>query len=59
MAAYIINLITLMSINAILAITLNFIMGYAGIFSMAHAIFFGVGAYTAAFVALNFSLLRN
>lgn len=55
MAAYIINLITLMSINAILAITLNFIMGYAGIFSMAHAIFFGVGAYTAAFVALNFS----
>lgn len=55
MAAYIINLITLMSINAILAITLNFIMGYAGIFSMAHAVFFGVGAYTAAFVAINFS----
>ena len=55
MVAYIVNLITLMSINAILAITLNFIMGYAGIFSMAHAIFFGVGAYTAAFVALNFS----
>lgn len=55
MAAYIINLITLMSINAILAVTLNFIMGYAGIYSMAHAIFFGVGAYTAAFVALNFS----
>lgn len=55
MAAYIINLITLMSINAILAVTLNFIMGYAGIYSMAHAIFFGVGAYVAAFVALNFS----
>ncbi|WP_323000332.1 branched-chain amino acid ABC transporter permease [Castellaniella sp.] len=55
MTAYILNLITLISINAVLAITLNFIMGYAGIFSMAHAIFFGVGAYTAAYFALHFS----
>jgi branched-chain amino acid transport system permease protein len=55
MTAYILNLVTLISINAVLAITLNFIMGYAGIFSMAHAIFFGVGAYTAAYFALNFS----
>ncbi len=30
-------------------------MGYAGIFSMAHAIFFGVGAYTAAFMALHYT----
>jgi len=55
MLAYIINLVTLISINAVLAITLNFIMGYAGIFSMAHAVFFGVGAYTAAYFALNVS----
>lgn len=55
MLAYILNLVTLISINAVLAITLNFIMGYAGIFSMAHAVFFGVGAYTAAWFALNFS----
>lgn len=55
MLAYIQNIVVLFSINAILALTLNFIMGYAGIFSLAHAIFFGVGAYTAAFVALNFS----
>jgi len=55
MQAYIVNLVTLISINAVLAITLNFIMGYAGIFSMAHAVFFGVGAYTAAYFALNFS----
>ena len=53
MLAYILNLATLMCINAVLAITLNFIMGYAGIFSIAHAIFFGIGAYTAAYVALN------
>src|SRR5262252_7222523 len=51
MLAYSLNLLTLITIYAILAITLNFIMGYAGIFSVAHAIFFGVGAYTAAQVA--------
>lgn len=55
MLAYVLNLVTLMSINAVLAITLNFIMGYAGIFSMAHAMFFGVGAYTAAYFAMNFT----
>lgn len=55
MLNYILNLITLISINAALAVTLNFIMGYAGIFSMAHALFYGVGAYIAAFVAFNFS----
>jgi branched-chain amino acid transport system permease protein len=55
MLAYSLNLATLICINAILAITLNFIIGYAGIFSVAHAIFFGVGAYTAANVALHFN----
>jgi len=55
MIAYIQNIIVLFSINAILALTLNFILGYAGIFSLAHAIFFGIGAYTAAYVALNFT----
>src|SRR5688572_31655157 len=55
MLAYILNLVTLISINAVLAITLNFIMGYAGIFSLAHAVFFGVGAYVAAFIALQWT----
>ena len=54
MCTYIINLAVLIGINAILAVTLNFILGYAGIFSIAHAIFFGIGAYTAAFVAMKF-----
>ena len=53
MLAYVLNLATLVCINAVLAITLNFIMGYAGIFSLAHAVFFGVGAYAAANVALH------
>jgi branched-chain amino acid transport system permease protein len=54
MLAYLTNLAVLISINAILAVTLNFVLGYAGIFSMAHAVFFGVGAYTAALMAIKF-----
>lgn len=54
MLAYLLNLATLICINAVLAVTLNFILGYAGIFSLAHAIFFGIGAYTAAYLGLQF-----
>src|SRR4249919_951475 len=54
MFTYIVSLAILIGINAILAVTLNFILGYAGIFSLAHAIFFGIGAYTAAVAAMKF-----
>ena len=53
---YVLNLAVLIGINAILAVTLNFILGYAGIFSMAHAMFYGVGAYTAAVLAMKLGL---
>ena len=53
MWAYINNLAVLITINTILAVTLNFVLGYAGIFSMAHAVFFGIGAYTAALAAMK------
>jgi branched-chain amino acid transport system permease protein len=52
MLAYLQNIAVLFCINAMLALTLNFIMGYAGIFSLAHAIFFGVGAYATAYIAM-------
>jgi branched-chain amino acid transport system permease protein len=55
MVPYLQNITILACINAILAITLNFVMGYAGIYSLAHAIFFGVGAYVAGFIALHVS----
>ncbi|KKN17244.1 hypothetical protein LCGC14_0967720, partial [marine sediment metagenome] len=55
MEAYLFNLVNLIAIYAILAVTLNFVMGYAGIYSLAHAVFFGVGAYTGAWVAQNWS----
>ena len=55
MQGYILNLLILVSISGILAASLNFIIGYAGIFSMAHAAFFGVAAYTGALIAMHLS----
>ena len=53
MIAYIANLGVLLGIAVILASSLNLMVGYAGIFSVAHAVFYGVGAYAAAKVALG------
>ena len=53
MTAYLLNLLTLSSIFGILAVSLNVLVGYAGIFSIAHAVFFGLGAYVGAQVALQ------
>jgi len=55
MLGYILNLLILVSISGILAASLNFIIGYAGIYSMAHAAFFGIAAYTGALIALHVS----
>lgn len=53
MIAYLINLATLIAIFAIAASSLNLLIGYAGIFSMAHGMFFGIGAYVGAQFALK------
>jgi len=53
MIAYFINLATLIAIFGIAASSLNLLIGYAGIFSMAHALFFGIGAYVGAQFALH------
>src|SRR5882724_9662438 len=55
MQGYILNLLILVAISGIIATSLNFIIGYAGIYSMAHAAFFGVAAYTGALVAMHLS----
>jgi branched-chain amino acid transport system permease protein len=41
---------------AILGVSLNLLLGYAGLVSMAHGAFFGVGAYAAALVARDLAL---
>ncbi len=53
MIAYLLNLATLVTIFAILSASLNVLIGYAGIFSLAHAVFFGIGAYAGAQMALH------
>src|SRR5205085_783605 len=54
MSAYIIHLIIIIGIYAILALSLNLIMGYAGLFSLSHAAFFGIGAYTTAILTTRY-----
>jgi branched-chain amino acid transport system permease protein len=44
-------LLSQIAITALFAISLDLILGYAGIVSLGHAAFFGVGAYTAGLFA--------
>ena len=57
MTAYLLSIGILICINGILAVTLNFIMGYAGIYSMAHAVLYGVSAYAAALTVVLLLML--
>src|SRR6201988_4259168 len=42
------------AITALFALSLDLILGYAGIVSLGHAAFFGAGAYTAGLVAKHY-----
>ena len=44
-------ILTEIALLALFALSLDLILGYAGIVSLGHAAFFGVGAYTAALLA--------
>jgi branched-chain amino acid transport system permease protein len=48
----ILDILIMICIYGILSIGLNLIMGTAGLFTIAHAALFGVGAYTSALLAL-------
>ncbi|MEO8398254.1 MAG: branched-chain amino acid ABC transporter permease [Ignavibacteriaceae bacterium] len=50
---YILHILILICIYAILSLSLNLLVGYTGILSVAHAAFYGVGAYVAALMALR------
>lgn len=49
---YIQFIITLIGINIILTVSLNLINGYMGEFSVGHAAFMGVGAYTSSMITV-------
>jgi branched-chain amino acid transport system permease protein len=54
--AYVIHLAILFSVYAILGVSLNLVMGYTGRISVAHAGFFGLGAYTTAIMTTQIGL---
>jgi branched-chain amino acid transport system permease protein len=45
------HLLIMAGIYVILAVSLNLILGYAGLFSVGHGAFYGIGAYTGAILA--------
>lgn len=51
---YILHLLILICIYTILSQSLSLVAGYSGQISLAHAGFYGIGAYSAALMAVNF-----
>ena len=51
---YVLDVLTGIGINIILAVSLNLVNGYTGQFSLGHAGFMAVGAYTSAAITINF-----
>ena len=56
MTNFILHIIIIMGIYAILSVSLNFMLGYAGIISICHSAFFGIGAYAGALISLKLGL---
>jgi branched-chain amino acid transport system permease protein len=50
---YIVTILIFILIYAVLVQSLNLIMGYIGAISMGHAVFSGIGAYTAALISIH------
>jgi branched-chain amino acid transport system permease protein len=51
---YVTVVATTAGLHAILAVSLNLLMGYAGQISLGHAAFFGIGAYTSAILTTRY-----
>jgi len=53
---YFLHIIILICIYSILTQSLSIVAGYSGQLSLAHASFYGIGAYTAALLSINYNL---
>ena len=53
---YHLHLLIMAAIFAILAASLGLVIGYAGLLSLGHTAFFGIGAYTSALLFLKFGV---
>lgn len=53
---YLWHILVMINIYAILAMSLNLVVGYTGLLSLCHAAFYGVGAYATALLVMNAGL---
>ncbi|QDZ01320.2 branched-chain amino acid ABC transporter ATP-binding protein/permease [Nitratireductor mangrovi] len=53
---YLFLVLTLICVYALLATSLNLIKGYGGLFSVAHAVFFGIGAYAFTIARIEYGV---
>jgi len=53
---YLIHIGILFAFYAILGVSLNLVVGYTGLLSMTHAVFYGLGAYTTAILLTQFGV---
>lgn len=51
---YLFHILVLIGIYTILAVSLDLLAGHTGLLSIAHAAFYGLGAYTSALLAVHF-----
>ena len=54
--AYYLRILIYIGIYTILALSLNLINGYTGLFSIGHAAFYGIGAYSSALLTLRLGI---
>lgn len=54
--SYLVHIAISIGIFAILSLSLNVIIGHAGIFALGHAAFYGIGAYSAALLMIRLEL---
>jgi branched-chain amino acid transport system permease protein len=50
---YLLHVLTLCAIYTVLAVSLDLLAGHTGLLSLAHAAFYGLGAYTSALLAVH------
>jgi len=56
MEAYLAHMLIIIGIYAVITMGQNIILGYTGLFGIAQAAFYGIGAYTSAILALKLGL---
>ena len=53
---FIVQVLVMINLYVILGVSFNLLVGYAGLFSIAHAAFYGIGAYVSALTAMKLGL---